>query len=202
MTNVMSEPRNFDWQNIYKNMKVTEMPWYSPDLDYDLRDALDKLHISTGAFLDLGTGPASQAYNLKKRGFDVIGTDVAEDAILLAKQTYPDIRFIQDDILETKLTQKYDFIFDRGCFHVLDEDKRGIYVSNVARLLNDKGRLFLKCFSDKMPETSYGPHRISMKMIRAIFEPYFTIEELFDTEFLNEKSERAPKGLFAVMKKR
>jgi SAM-dependent methyltransferase len=198
----MTEQRNFDWQNIYKNMAVTEMPWYNPELDEDLQNALDKLGLKSGTFLDIGTGPATQANKLAERGFEVTGTDISKDAILLAKQAYKNIGFIQDDILKTKLTKKFDFIFDRGCFHVIDEDKREIYVKNVFSLLNDSGLLFLKCFSTKMPETGSGPHLISEQIIRDTFERHFIIEEINDTEFKNEKGPRIVKALFVIMKRR
>jgi SAM-dependent methyltransferase len=197
----MTEQRNFDWENVYKNMKVTEMPWYNPDLDHDLQNALDTLGLNSGTFLDIGTGPATQANKLAKRGFSVTGTDISEDAIVLAKQAYNPIEFIQDDILKTNLAKKFDFIFDRGCFHVIDEDKRDIYAKNVFNLLNDPGLLFLKCFSDKMPETGIGPHRISEKIIRETFERRFFIHEIKDTEF-KDNAPQAPKALFVILKRR
>jgi len=198
----MTEQRNFNWETIYKSMKINEMPWYSPELDNDLQDAVDKLGLKSGTFLDIGTGPATQAHKLAERGFDVTGTDISEDAILLAKQAYTAIEFIQDDILKTKLTKKFDFIFDKGCFHVIDEDKREVYVKNVFNLLNDSGLLFLKCFSDKMPETGKGPHLISEKTIRETFERDFFINEIHDTEFKNDRAPRPPKALFVIMKRR
>jgi len=194
--------KNFDWNNIYKNTEITEMPWYYPNLDDDLQNALDKLGLKSGTFLDLGTGPATQAKKLEERGFEVTGVDISEDAILLAKKTYNNIEFLQDDILNTNLSKKFDFIFDRGCFHVIDVNKRKTYVKNVFNLLNDSGLLFLKCFSTKMPESGFGPHLISEKIIKDSFERYFIIEEIKDTEFKNEKNPRIVKALFIIMKRR
>jgi hypothetical protein len=37
------------------------MPWYNENLDYDLENELDQRKITKGKFLDLGTGPATQA---------------------------------------------------------------------------------------------------------------------------------------------
>src|ERR1035437_6004866 len=179
-------------------MQITEMPWYYPDLDNDLHNALDKLGLKSGTFLDLGTGPATQANRLEERGFEVTGVDIAEDAILLARKTYPNIEFMQDDILNTNLSEKFDFIFDRGCFHVIDVNKRKIYVKNVDNLLNDSGLLFLKCFSDKMPESEFGPYLISEKIIKDSFEKYFTIEDIIDTEFKNKKNPQVLKALFVI----
>ena len=74
-------------------------------------------------FLDLGTGPATQAIWLAKRGFKVIGSDLSEAAINRARKTYAkedNVNFIVDDILNSKFKDnEFDYIFDRGCFHVL-----------------------------------------------------------------------------------
>ena len=198
----MTDQRNFDWDNVYKTMKITEMGWYNPNLDHDLQNAIDKLGLKSGSFLDIGTGPATQAGKLYEKGFKVTGVDISEDAILLAKQVYKNIEFIQDDILKTKLSGKFDFIFDRGCFHVIDVDKREIYVRNVFNLLHDSGLLFLKCFSTKMPETGFGPYRISEQIIKDNFERHFFIEEINETEFQNDQNPRSVKALFIIMKRR
>jgi len=192
----------FDWDDLYKSTRITEMPWYSPGLDDDLENALDKLGLKSGTFLDLGTGPATQAKKLEERGFEVTGVDISEEAIMLAKKAYRHIEFLQDDILNTKLSKKFDFIFDRGCFHVIDVNKRKIYAENVFNLLNDSGLLFLKCFSNKMPDTGSGPHRISEKIIKNTFGRLFIIEEIIETEFKNERNPHTPKALFIIMKRR
>ena len=61
------------------------MPWYNENLDSDLEEELDGRKITNGIFLDLGTGPATQAIWLAKRGFKVIGSDISEAAIKRAK---------------------------------------------------------------------------------------------------------------------
>src|SRR5207245_3181897 len=100
------------------------MKWYNENFDTDLEKELNERKIiSEGKFLDLGTGPATQAIWLAKRGFRVIGSDLSEAAINRARKVYPndeDVNFIVDDILNSKFNDnEFDYIFDRGCFHVL-----------------------------------------------------------------------------------
>ena len=57
------------------------MPWYKENLDYDLEQELHCRKVTNGKFLDLGTGPATQAIWLSKLGFKVIGSDLSEAAI-------------------------------------------------------------------------------------------------------------------------
>ena len=129
------------------------MPWYNENLDSDLEEELDRRKITCGKFLDLGTGPATQAIVIAKRGFNVTGSDLSEAAIKRARNVYAtekDVDFIVDDILNSKLKDnEFDYIFDRGCFHVLSTADRQIHISKIKGILKDNRILFLKCFSDK-----------------------------------------------------
>lgn len=64
------------------------MPWYNENLDSDLEEELERGKISKGRILDLGTGPATQAIQLAKRGLEVTGSDVSEAAIRRARELY------------------------------------------------------------------------------------------------------------------
>lgn len=144
----MNQQREFpNWEQLYQEKNVESMPWFNPKLDVDLEQALLKLNSDTGTGLDLGTGPGTQAIALAQRGFKVTATDISETAIQQAsnqaKQKGLDIVFQQDDILDSKLDQKFDFILDRGCFHVLSPDRRQDYVRTVNDLLKPQGYLFL-----------------------------------------------------------
>ena len=95
-----------DWETLYKIQKVETMPWYNEILDSDLEDELARRKITNGKFLDLGTGPATQAVWLAKRGFNVIGSDMSGTAIKRASNIYANeknIDFVVDDILNSKL---------------------------------------------------------------------------------------------------
>ncbi len=161
--------RTFTWEHLYAEMPVEEMPWYFPALDADLKKAMDELNIISGSFLDLGTGPATQAIELSKMGFSVTGTDISKDAVERASKLSDKINFIHDDILNSKLHNNSTYIFDRGCFHVMSEDKRPKYVETVRNLLNKNGVLFLKCFSSKEPDFGSGPYRFTKEMITQTF---------------------------------
>ena len=73
------------WDAMYQHQAIETMPWFYPELDDDLRQALDQLGLQGGRALDLGTGPGTQALQLAQRGFDVTATDISEAAIRLAE---------------------------------------------------------------------------------------------------------------------
>jgi len=197
----VSDDRQFpNWDSLYLDEKMVEnLPWFNKDLDKDLQAELDLRNIRNGRFLDLGTGPATQALRLASLGFDVTGTDISENAIQRAKRTGR-AKFVVDDILDSRLEGKFDYIFDRGCFHVLPVSARAAYVKNVVRILEDRGFLFLKCFSSLEP-ASGGPFKFTPDMIRQIFSSEFDLVSVKETEYQGTLNP-FPKALFAVMQKR
>ena len=191
------------WDNLYANeANVSSLPWYNKNLDDDLREQLRRINITKGRFLDLGTGPATQAIELSKLGFQVTATDISENAITRAKRMSKGIEFIVDDILESKLKEdSFDYIFDRGCFHVLEPLSRQRYVNQVSRILRDRGLLFLKTFSTKEPSRGGGPYRFSIDEIDSIFSDRFVRESFKETVYQGTLN-ILPKALFVVLRKK
>lgn len=188
-----------NWNELYKQ-PVESMPWYNKDLDADLENVLDTAKITKGRFLDLGTGPGTQAIHLAERGFEVTGADLSENAINKARKLSDQVNFIVDDILNSKLGDKqFDYVFDRGCFHVLPVKERQKYVKEIKRILNDNGILFLKCMSDK--EKHEIPFKFSEGEIANIFEKDFEIEKIKQTVYQGTLNP-LPCALFVVLKKK
>jgi cyclopropane fatty-acyl-phospholipid synthase-like methyltransferase len=189
------------WEERYQQQAVETMPWFYPELDDDLKQALDELGLQSGSALDLGTGPGTQAMQLAKRGFAVTATDISAAAVRLARQKAEAqglaLRWQQDDILSTRLTGPFDLIFDRGCFHVLPPERRQDYVSTIAGLLRSGGYLFLKCFSSLQPGTQ-GPHRFTPEQIWAIFSSQLQVRSIKETVYQGTL-DPLPRALFCVM---
>jgi ubiquinone/menaquinone biosynthesis C-methylase UbiE len=191
-----------EWNNLYASeATISSLPWYNTNLDDDLREQLRKSNITKGSkFLDLGTGPATQAIELSKLGFKVTATDISENAIVRAKRMSKDIEFIVDDILDSELKDDtFDYIFDRGCFHVLASLSRQRYVGQVSRTLKDTGLLF-KTFSVSEPSTE-GPYKFSFEMIRSIFGKEFEIDYSKETVYQGTL-DMLPTALFGVLRKK
>ena len=189
-----------DWNSFYKETENKTMPWYSEVLDLDLVNELKKRKLNSGCFLDLGTGPGTQALKLSEMGFKVTGIDVSEAAIEKVKKINNEIDFIQDDILNTKLNKQFEYIFDRGCFHTMEPENREKFVENVYSLLKPGALYFLKCFS--IEEISPGgPNRISHEDINHYFGKKFDILSIKDTEFRSKPENPPRKALFVVMRK-
>ena len=192
------------WDDYYKETDVETMPWYEKNLDHDIENEIKLNNYNTGNFLDLGTGPGTQALQLSKYDFEVTGTDISQSAIEKAKKLSNKINFLVDDVLNSKLPdKKFDFILDRGIFHIFDISQRPQYVKQIKRILNDNGILFLKCMSaneKNLPDDDM-PRKLSKQEIMNSFNDDFDIQKIDDTVFQGSL-EFYPKALFAVLKKK
>jgi cyclopropane fatty-acyl-phospholipid synthase-like methyltransferase len=200
----MTTQREFpDWEQLYQNQNVESMPWFNPELDLDLDEALTKLNLHTGTALDLGTGPGTQAMALAERGFKVTATDISDTAVqkalAKAKEKNLDISFRQDDILNSNLDQEFDFVLDRGCFHVFAPEGRPDYVRVVASLIKPKGYLFLKCFSH-LETREAGPYRFTPEEIKDIFSSRFNVRAVEETVYYGTL-DPLPRALFCILEK-
>ncbi len=200
----MNKEREFpNWEQLYQDKAVESMPWFSPDLDPDLAQALTRLNLSSGTVLDLGTGPGTQAIALAKRGFQVTATDLSDTAVKQAankaKAEGLNIAFQQDDILNSQLDQQFDFVWDRGCFHVFPSERRQDYVQVIDRLIKSNGYLFLKCFSHLQPGEE-GPYRFTPEDIGQIFSNYFNVYAIEETVYQGTL-DPLPQALFCILQK-
>jgi SAM-dependent methyltransferase len=194
---------DWDWEELYSyGPRVKRLPWFTEHLDADLKNELNIRKISSGKFLDIGTGVGSHAIELSKLGFEVTATDISQNAIDRARALSKDVTFFVDDIIHSRLSEEgyvFDYAFDRGCFHTLDPKYRSQYVTQVKKLIVSEGLFFLKTFSTKQPQGP-GPHRFSTDMIAKYFGDHFKILKSIETVY--EGTLRVlPKALFTVMAK-
>ncbi|HKR00542.1 MAG TPA: class I SAM-dependent methyltransferase [Pyrinomonadaceae bacterium] len=191
------------WEELYQGTPIEYMPWFNPELDDDLKMALDELGLQGGSVLDLGTGPGTQALQLARRGFSVTATDISEAAVSLAREKAEEqglkVRWVQDDILNTRLDRRFELIFDRGCFHVIAPDRRPDYVRIVGGLLKAGGYLFLKCFSRLQPGEQ-GPYRFTSEQIQEIFGSRLRVLSIKETVYQGTL-DPLPRALFCVLQR-
>ena len=125
-----------------------------------------------GAVLDAGCGTGENALHLASLGLSVLGVDVAETALAMARAKAADrgveVEFAVADALELeRLGRRFATVLDCGLFHTFDGDERPGYVASVASVTEPDGTLYVLCFSDEGPDT--GPHPVSEQELRAAF---------------------------------
>lgn len=125
-----------------------------------------------GAVLDAGCGTGENALYVASLGLSVLGFDVAETALAIARKKATDrgitVEFLTADAFQLhRLGRSFVTILDCGLFHTFDGDERPDYVASLAAVTEHNGTLYVLCFSDKGPET--GPHPISQEELRTAF---------------------------------
>jgi SAM-dependent methyltransferase len=126
-----------------------------------------------GAVLDAGCGTGENALHVASLGLSVLGVDVAETALAIARQKADDrgidAEFAAADALQLEqLGRRFDTVLDCGLFHTFDGDERARYVASLASVTDHGGTLHLLCFSDGGPDT--GPHPVSQEELRTAFD--------------------------------
>ncbi len=128
-----------------------------------------------GPVLDAGCGSGENALHVASLGFCVLGVDVAETALALAREKaaergIPAEFTLADALALERLGRRFATVLDCGLFHTFDAGERADYVASLASVLEPGGALHVLCFSDDGSEI--GPHPVSREALRTAFEPH------------------------------
>ena len=126
-----------------------------------------------GLVLDAGCGTGENALHLASLGLRVLGVDVAETAVAMAREKAAtrgiDAEFAVADALALgRLGRRFETVLDCGLFHTFDGDERRGYVTSLASVSERGATLHVLCFSDVGPDS--GPHPVSQEELRAAFD--------------------------------
>lgn len=137
-----------------------------------------------GPVLDAGCGTGENTLLVASLGLPVLGVDVAETALAIARDKAQakardntrgiEIEFALADAFHLeRLGRTFQTVLDCGLFHTLDcngagdENERARYVTSLASVTEHGGTVYVLCFSDEGPET--GPHPVRQAELRAAF---------------------------------
>ncbi|MFW6186060.1 MAG: class I SAM-dependent methyltransferase [Halobacteriota archaeon] len=188
------------WDRIYRERKP---PWDSDEPSTHLTELVESGVLRPCRALDICCGKGTEAIYLAEKGFTVSGIDISSEAIKMArekaKSSNVSVNFEVGDVLYMPFKDNsFEFVNDKGCFHVFGPHEREEFAVEVSRVLKEGGRYLLRCFSDKQPG-DYGPYRISTEIIDNIFSSLFEIDEIKDVD-LGESG--SPKGYRVLMTKK
>lgn len=128
----------------------------------------------SGSVLDAGCGTGENALYIASLGLPVVGVDVAETALAIAREKARSrglrVDFAVADVFRLEgLGRRFDTVLDCGLFHTFDGEERAGYVASLASATARGGTLEVLCFSDEGPDC--GPHPVSEQELRAAFGP-------------------------------
>ncbi|MBO0421647.1 methyltransferase [Enterococcus plantarum] len=90
--------------------------------------------------LDIGSGTGALTNQIAELGHKVTGIDQSANMINQAKESYPDLNFLQEDILNpSDQIGLYDIAFSNAVFHWITDQE--LLVKNISEHLNVNGQL-------------------------------------------------------------
>lgn len=196
--------RSPDWERVYSERSLAQIPWNSDKPDKEFTELMESEKIRPRCVLDVGCGTGTDAIYLASKGANVTAIDISREAIRLAgeraKKARVEVNFIAGDFLEVEFdNERFDFVNDRGCFHVMNPLRREDFAAKVSRVLKEGGFYYLKCWSDKQEFESEGtPYRISKDVIYRTFSEFFDVGEIRDVRW----GDKGPWGYVSLMIKR
>jgi SAM-dependent methyltransferase len=125
-----------------------------------------------GAVLDAGCGSGENALHVASLGLTVLGIDVAETALAMAREKAARRRvnadFAAADAFRLEhLGSRFETVLDCGLFHTFNASERPGYVASLASVTQQHGTLYILCFSGDGPDI--GPHPVDQEELQTAF---------------------------------
>jgi 2-polyprenyl-3-methyl-5-hydroxy-6-metoxy-1,4-benzoquinol methylase len=193
MLDNLLEKRENDWWNEFYSKKDRPVPFFKNIPDENLVSYIDSGFFKPGKVLDVGCGNGRNSIYLAKKGFDVDGIDFSETSIKTAKETAnlssTKVNFICKSIFDFENDgEKYDYIYDSGCFHHIKPHRRSLYLNTILKNLKPEGAFGMACFNLKggsnisdydvyRDSSMHGGIGFSEYKLKIILEEYFDIIE-------------------------
>ena len=95
--------------------------------------------------LDLGCGNGTLTAALRERGLDAFGMDASPEMLALARESHPDLRFVQGDATSFALEAPVDVVFSNAVLHWIDRELHPAALARVAAALRPGGQFVFEC---------------------------------------------------------
>jgi len=156
--------------------------------------------------VDLCCGSGTDAIYLASRGFDVTAVDIAPTALSQAEQKARkagvSVRWVLADVLAPPNLEPFDFIYDRGCYHVVRDQNLAAYLGTL-RHFSHPGTWFLLLAARRENRAGDGPSQgVAEEELRYDLLPLFDLEWLREIRLESNQPGSAPPGWSALLRRK
>ena len=146
------------YDNYYSNI-YDYLVYNNVKNDYEIGEIINKTEpTSQSLILDVGSGTGHHTAALESRGFRTVGIDKSVDMVNKAKSVYPQLKFVQGDVLNSSQ-------FNNGLFtHILC-----LYFTLY--YIKDKSTFFRNCYQWLKPGGYLVIHVVNREMFDPILPP-------------------------------
>jgi len=154
--------------------------------------------------VDLCCGSGTDAVFLAAHGFDVTAIDVAPTALAQAKQKAEkagvSVRWVLADVLNPPTLEPFDFLYDRGCYHVVRDQNLTAYLETIRRI-SRPGSQFLLLSARREEQAAAGSPGVTEEELRYDFLPLFDVEWLRAIKLQSNEPGSSPLGWCALLRR-
>jgi SAM-dependent methyltransferase len=151
----------YDWDSDYEsgNFKHWEPIGQSPELAALIAAGL----IGKNArILDVGCGGGLDTIFMAQHGFCAAGVDLSRQALEIARERADNagvwVDWLVGSILDLPIEAgTFDFVLDRGLFHLIEDNDRARYSSELFRVLEPSGYAVIRGASEKEGANRFNP---------------------------------------------
>lgn len=186
------------WNQYWNNLDdLTKSHWEAGGPDHNLTKWFAS-NLLPKTVLEIGCGTGTDSIWMSQQGCVVTATDVSDkvlnEAAKRSLQSGIDIKFINADIVEDRLDGMFDLIYDRGCFHLYNQElDRVKFVKAVSKLLSPTGTwLSLNASVESWDSTQPGRSAKTAGQIVRVLEPYLRLVSIAEINLSNPPTPARP----------
>lgn len=113
-------------------------------------DFITKIVETNKSICDFGCGPGLYTDLLEQRGYKVTGIDISRNSIDYAKKTNSRVRYVNENYIDYKFKEKFDFLMMIYCdFGALDKKSQVKVLGNISSVLETNGLFMFDVMSYK-----------------------------------------------------
>jgi ubiquinone/menaquinone biosynthesis C-methylase UbiE len=153
-----------EFNKVYRS--IGHWIWTDNRIPEELKEIVELDNLKTS--LELGCGLGIFSSFMASQGIKATGVDFSSVAIKKANERVANStakpEYIVGDVTNLKINdEQFDFSFDVGCFHCLNEEDQQKYVSEIHRLLNPGATLLIWALDKSPRDIKLSPDYIAKK---------------------------------------